>query len=348
MYFCYRGITSVLFVLLCVLVVSLTAGPAKAQTGANNSAVVLMYHRFGEADYPSTNITLAQFEAHIEELLSGDYTVLPLEEIVTKMQQGISLPNKTIGLSIDDAYVSTYQQAWPRLKKAGLPFTVFVSAGRVGRSASYMNWDQIREMSKGGVSIGNHTVTHLHMPIADAERNLAELQQAEEQYEKELGIKPQLMAYPYGETSLAVESVVRKAGFKAAFGQHSGAFDASVNSYYLPRFALSEKYGNIERFKVVANTLSIPVTDITPADPLIGDINPPAIGFTALGDASKLENLSCFISHVGKARIERLGTMRFEIWVDQPMPTGRSRLSCTYKGDKGRYHWMGRQFYNPQ
>ena len=33
-----------------------------------NSAVIFMYHRFGENDFPSTNVKLEKFEQHIEEL----------------------------------------------------------------------------------------------------------------------------------------------------------------------------------------------------------------------------------------------------------------------------------------
>ena len=32
-----------------------------------NSAVIFMYHKFGISKYPSTNITLDQFDKHLEE-----------------------------------------------------------------------------------------------------------------------------------------------------------------------------------------------------------------------------------------------------------------------------------------
>ena len=36
-------------------------------------ASVIMYHRFGEQDFPSTNVTMEQFSAHAAELKSADY-----------------------------------------------------------------------------------------------------------------------------------------------------------------------------------------------------------------------------------------------------------------------------------
>ena len=48
---------------------------ASAQENMRDSATVLMYHRFGESRYPSTNISLEQFDAHIAHLSSGAYNV---------------------------------------------------------------------------------------------------------------------------------------------------------------------------------------------------------------------------------------------------------------------------------
>ena len=105
---------------------------------AADQAVVIMYHRFGEQDYPSTNIRVEQFEAHLAELTSGKFKVMDLPDIVKALKAGESLPDRTVGISIDDAYASTYTVAWPRLKKAGLPFTVFVSTGQVDRKLGGM------------------------------------------------------------------------------------------------------------------------------------------------------------------------------------------------------------------
>ena len=53
------------------------------QAVAADSAVILMYHRFGEAQFPSTNIRLEQLDAHIKELKRGPNTVLPVAQIIS-------------------------------------------------------------------------------------------------------------------------------------------------------------------------------------------------------------------------------------------------------------------------
>ena len=318
---------------------------------AADSAVVLMYHRFGESRYPSTNITLEQFEAHLKELKDGGYTVLPVPEILDALANGRSLPDRAVGITIDDAYRSVFTEAWPRFRKAGMPFTLFVATDPVdrataGKGSGYMVWEQIRELRDAGVTIGSQTASHLHMATSSENANRVDLERSNARFVAELGDKPQLFAYPYGEGSLAVAELLREFGFTASFGQHSGAIGKSEDVFFLPRYALNESYGGIDRFKLVANTLPLSVKDVTPADPLIGSANPPAIGFTVDTPPKNLDRLTCFISPE-KAHIERLGETRIEVRVKAPFPPGRTRLNCTLPGDDGRWHWYGRQFVVP-
>ena len=46
---------------------------------------LIMYHRFGDSRYPSTNITKKQFAEHINELLKPKYNVINIEEALLAM-----------------------------------------------------------------------------------------------------------------------------------------------------------------------------------------------------------------------------------------------------------------------
>lgn len=312
------------------------------------SAVIIMYHRFGEDRYPSTNVSLEQFEAHLKEMQSGKYHVLPVPQILAALRHGETLPERTIGLTIDDAYLSVYREAWPRLRDAGLPVTLFVATEPVDEATpDYMSWAQIRDMAEGGVTIGSQTVSHLHMAKADDAANRQELARSNARFLAELGRKPDLFAYPYGESSLAVQRVVREAGFVAAFGQHSGAIGNTDNMFDLPRFAMNEHYGDLDRFRLAANALPLPAVDVTPADPLVGDPNPPPMGFTLARPIGGTERLACYASHTGQAEVQRLGDRRIEVRVTAAFPKGRTRVNCTMPTAEGRWRWFGRQFYRP-
>lgn len=323
----------------------LTAAAPAAE--AASSAVVLMYHRFGEADSPSTNTTVEQLDAHIAELTSGAYNVMTLADIVASLKAGETLPDRTIGISIDDGYASIYTQAWPRFKAAGLPFTVFVATDHIDkRSSRHLSWDQIRELRDAGVDIGHHTVSHFHMPTADAARVDREIAEAHGRFERELGVRPGLFAYPYGEASLSIAKTVKKAGFAAAFGQHSGVIGSTGDMFYLPRFAMNETYGDLSRLRLAINALPLRVKDVTPPDHLISAANPPSMGFTVVGDMGDLKRLSCFLSHAGRSRIINLSP-RIEVRTDKKFAKGRTRLNCTMPTAGGRWRWYGRQFFVP-
>jgi len=336
-------VRSSLVFLMAAATLALFALPALA-----GSAVIVMYHRFGEDIYPSTNVRMDQFEAHIKELTEGPYTVLPVSEIVAALRSGRKLPDRAIGITVDDAYLSVYTEAWPRLKAAGLPFTLFVATDAVDkRYAGMVDWGQIREMRDAGVEIGAHTASHLHMPDAADEVNKSEMQRSLKRFEEELGERPALFAYPYGETSLATQAIVREFGFETAFGQHSGVADGAGDPMYLPRFALNETYGALEDFVLRVNALPLPVGDISPLDSFIQDKNPPLVGFTIDATVGSLGGLACYHSQFGKADLEILGTHRVEIRFPEPFKAGRTRLNCTKPAGKGRWRWFGMQYYTP-
>ena len=309
-----------------------------------DSAVILMYHRFGVSATPSTNVTLEQFDAHLEHLKTGGFTVLPVAEIVARLRTGRPLPETAVGLTIDDAHISVYREAWPRLNTAGFPFTLFVNTDAVDRgSANTMTWDQIRELADSGVTIGSHSAAHPHMPFADRESNVEDLSRSSRRLREELGTRPELFAYPYGEYSLEVRELVAAAGFEAAFGQQSGVAYSGGDLSALPRFALNETYGNLGRFRLVTRALPLRVTDVTPSDPIL-TMNPPALGFTLVRADDESHTLACYASGQGRARLTRLGETRIEVRLNAPFPPGRARINCTMAGPEGRWRWVGFQF----
>lgn len=329
-------------------VVALSLAIASASpAAAADSAVILMYHRFGESAHASTNIRLDQFEAHIEELRSGNYTVLSVPDILTALRAGRALPDHTVGITVDDAYMSVYTEAWPRLRRAGLPFTLFVATDAIDRQyADYMNWDQIRELRGSGVTIGSQTASHLHMPANSDARNREDLTLSNQRFNEELGAVPTLFAYPFGEASSRIEKIVSEAGFTDAFGQHSGALNAAIDRFYMPRFALNENFGDLRRFQLVANALPIPHTDLSPRDPTL-EQNPPLFGFTLAGDAADLKGLTCYAGDQGQVHTEQLGP-RVEVRLTRPFDPGRARINCTAPGPDGRWRWLGMLYYVPK
>lgn len=333
-------------------------GPWGAAGGAlaADSAVVIMYHRFGEGEHPSTNIRIDQFEGHLRELTGERMTVLGVPELLAKLRTGETLPDRAVAVTIDDAFLSVYTEAWPRLRAAGLPFTLFVATDAVDRETTgYMNWDQIRELKNSGVTIGSQTASQLHMANTSPEENAADLARSNARFRAELGEAPTLIAYPYGEYSLAVRETAIAAGFTAGFGQHSGVLYKDIDKFFMPRFAMNEAYGDVTRLRLAVSALPLRVRDVTPADPLLTAANnPPAFGFTVFGKAGETlaayegnvkEKLNCYASGQRETHLDRLGRSRIEVRFERAFSAGRARVNCTMSASDGRWRWFGMQFY---
>lgn len=329
---------------LALLLAGLGLGGLPARAG--DSAVVLMYHRFGDDRFPTANIRLDQLDAHITELKAGGYAVLPLPQVVEALKTGTPLPDKAVAISIDDAWSSVWNHAWPRFKAAGFPFTLFVVTDETDRGGGeYMGWEQIRELAASGlVTIGSQGAGHPHLPALSKAAVAEDLARSHARFQAELGRVPTLFAWPYGEMSREAAEAVREAGFVAAFGQHSGPAWRLADPWFLPRFALNEAYGAPERFRLAARSLPLPALDVTPADPKLGATNPPHFGFTLAEEVAGIDHLACYASHEGRALTERLGP-RIEVRMLKPIPPGRGRINCTAPSLDGRWRWFGWQVF---
>ena len=324
---------------------AVTTGAGAAIAG--ESAVILQYHRFGEDSYPTTSVTIDQFEGHIEHLTSGGYTVLPVPEILAALDAGRPLPERTVGITIDDATHSTFVEAWPRLEATGFPFTVFVSTDPVDQGhAGIMSWDELRQLVAAGVTIGNHGAAHGRMWQSDDAANREDLERARRRIQQELGMDAALFAYPYGEWNGALRALVAELAFAAAFGQHSGVVAAHSDTLNLPRFALNENYGDIDRFKLVVDTLPLGARAVTPTDQVLAE-NPPTVGFTIAPPLPNRNSLACYASGGVAATLDHQDGGRVDVRFDRPFPTGRARLNCTAPAENGRWHWFGLQFVAP-
>ena len=309
-----------------------------------NYASFIMYHRFGDSRYPSTNIKKEQFLKHINELLNPKYNVIDIKRALLAINNVKPVKDRSVVITIDDAYSSVYKYAWPIFKKYNLPFTLFISTDVIdNKTPGYMSWEEIRTLRDHGVTIGSQTKSHPHMFKLNREKIIEELSFSNKRFIDEIGSAPKIFAYPYGEYNLEVLEQVKLHGFVAAFGQHSGVAHKSLGLYELPRFAMNEKYGDMNRFLLAVNALPMPIFDLSPKDPVIST-NPPSYGFTLSNKIEPKNAIRCFANNGLKADTKRLGQNRIEIRLNGPFLKGRGRINCTMAGNDNRWRWLGRQF----
>jgi peptidoglycan/xylan/chitin deacetylase (PgdA/CDA1 family) len=174
------------------------------------------------------------FREQMKMLAGSGAPVLPLREAATT-------PG-SVALTFDDAYSSFYEVALPELAARGFPATVFVVSGSCGglarwqycADATVMSWTQLREASDGGIEIGAHTATHPWLPRIPEDEAAREIDNCRREIADRLGIAPESFAYPYGESSAHVRSLVSER-FRAACGIELKPADATSDPFELPR-----------------------------------------------------------------------------------------------------------------
>ena len=252
---------------------------------------------------------------------------------------------KKILITIDDAFSSFYENAWPYLKKNKIPFILFVSTEPIGKYG-YMNWDQVKEIEKEDFAfIGNHS--HSHEYLVDYELNdfKKDVDQSIEIFKKKLGYNPIFFSYPFGEYSLEQKNYIKQK-FKYAFGQHSGVIDLTKDKFELPRFPINEKYGDLKRFKFLVDFLPFQYQSLFPEEKFIKiNNNPPEMIVNFFPDQKNLHNINCFSNegNIWKKTEMKLYEKKLVIKFNEKFFPRRGRINCSLNDNEG-WRWFGVQF----
>ena len=297
-----------------------------------------MYHRFNEDKYPSTNIKMDIFKKQINIIKDKKYTF----ENPKDFDLNFSNPKtkKKVLITIDDAFSSFYNHAWPYLKENKIPFILFVSTEPVGKNG-YMSWEQIKEIEKEKFAfIGNHSHSHDYLLDLTFENFKKDINKSIEIFEKELGYNPIFFSYPFGEYSLEQINYIKKK-FKYGFGQHSGVIDLNKNIYELPRFPINEKYGDLKRFAFLIDLLPLQYKSITPEDKYVLNNNPPKLVIEFFNNQKNLKKINCFSDEGNKWEKSNIKIIDNKLIVNfrEKFLFRRGRINCSLN-DNGKWRWF--------
>ena len=310
---------------------------------SDEGVLSIMYHRFNEFKYPSTNISMDVFKKHVDLILDANLTFYHPKDFVDEFN--VPKKEKKILLTVDDAFQSFYDNAWPYLKKNKIPFILFVSTEPVGNNG-YMNWDQIKEIDKSEFGIiGHHSHSHDYLIDKSEEIFLKDIKTSNLIFKEKLGYVPTLFSYPFGEYSRFMRDYISQ-NFKIAFGQHSGIIDVNKNKFELPRFPINEKYGEIKRFKSIINYYPLEYKNLEPEEKKLSkENNPPKFKVRFFNDQKNIENINCYSNEGDKWMKSNTKVVDKELTIEfrEPFLPRRGRINCSLK-DNGKWRWFGTQF----
>ncbi|KPJ98277.1 MAG: polysaccharide deacetylase [Desulfobacterales bacterium SG8_35] len=268
-----------------LLVFSLSAVTAAA---AETGVTVLIYHRFGEEKYPTTNVAVDRFREQMTFLRENGYKVISLESLVHDLQGSRKIPEKAVVITIDDGYRSVYENAWPVLRDFHYPFTVFLYAKATeNRHSNYMTWEQVREMKNAGVDFQNHGFAHEHMAFIPPGMDMhdyrawirADLAASIKILSEELDERPRFFAVPYGEYNEIVLDEIRSFGYEAIILQDPGSVSSDTDPLAIPREPiLGNEWSTMEHFREVLERVDLPIRREVPSAGQLPENTPKRFG----------------------------------------------------------------------
>ena len=333
-----------LFIVCFLLSTNSKAGENNIKQYSEDEGVLsIMYHRFNENKYPSTNIQMNVFLKQIKLIGDLDYKFIHPDEF----QKNFNVPKqqKKILLTIDDAFQSFYDVAWPYLKENKIPFILFVSTEPVGNNG-YMTWDQIKEIDKENFAIiGHHSHSHEYLIEKSNQDFINDIITANKIFNKNIGYIPELFSYPFGEYSEFMRNYISN-NFTFAFGQHSGVIDLNKEKFQLPRFPINEKYGEIKRFKTIVNSYPLEYKRLTPLKKKLNKQNNPPIFSVEFFEIQKnIGNITCYSNEGNKWEKSntKFTNNTLSIKFREAFLPRRGRVNCSLN-DNGKWRWFGTQF----
>ncbi len=223
----------------------------------NKIIAVLAYHKIGEpADdwYTYNYIPEKTFEEHLEYLKNSDWECLDVKSFLSGLADDNNLPDKSILLSFDDGYASTYNVALPLLQRYNFPAVVFVPTAFVGSYNSFdadlfveprelmCTWEQLSALENSGVSVQSHGINHKHFSALTVEEQFAEIHGSKSIIESKIKNEVKLFSFPYGdnmENDKQIISMLANADYKAAFLYGGERFSiSSIHPFMIPRIPI--------------------------------------------------------------------------------------------------------------
>ena len=227
---------------------------------ATGPGMVLCYHSLDRSD-SVISVAPEVFQWQMQCLAVSGRPVVPLAKVA-------EIPG-SVAITFDDGFRNFFQSALPILREHAFPATVFVVTGHCGGHNNWssqppgvptfdlMDWDEIGEAARCGITLGAHTVTHPKLTGLAAPEVLKEMRGSRDEIENRLNQTVETFAYPYGDHNAKVRQTAQSC-FRVSCGtsldfmrpHHSLDNLARLDVFYLRDPAVFQKVvvGKGERY----------------------------------------------------------------------------------------------------
>jgi peptidoglycan/xylan/chitin deacetylase (PgdA/CDA1 family) len=231
---------------------------------------IILYHDFcSETDKTKNNFAVDwnDFKQQMDYLHKNGFMAVSLAKFVaeqmywkgekakeegrgTKDEKTKIDTRKKVILTFDDGDISNYHFALPILKEKGFSGTFFITVNEIGKK-NRMDWTMVYEMSRNGMEIGSHGLSHSFLTAYNNYTLLNELLMSKQILEKYIHKRVDFLSIPHGFYSSQVMEIAKDVGFKAACVSDAGYVDFDDEKLFVfKRFTMRRHY-RIDAFKSI-------------------------------------------------------------------------------------------------
>lgn len=246
----------ILFQIALILLLVLPMEGESTVKGNNASPIfvpILVYHRFGPAVADSMTVQTTVFESQLKYFIANDYTAIRLRDLVDYyLGKKPTLPPRPLVITVDDGHKSVYTDMSPLLKKYRIPVTLFIYPSAISNASYAMTWEELRALKEIGLfDFQSHTFWHPNFKkekkrLGPAEyKNFIEMQlsKSKERLQKELNLKVDTLAWPFGIYDSELIDSALKTGYVAGLTLERHHANSADNIMSLPRYLIANLDG---------------------------------------------------------------------------------------------------------
>ena len=206
------------------------------------SVPILCYHRFGD-NHGKMSVPTSLFRQQMKYLHDNNYRVISLKDAIGFFNGKMSIPKRSVVITIDDGYRSNYSEAFPIFKEFNFPATIFLYSDFLG-APDALTSEQIKTMYNSGlIDFQPHSKTHPNLAIRKDNESINDYQNRlddeintpKRRIQKIIDTDIFSFAYPFGDTNDIVINKLKSKHFAIAATVQPGSNTAYSSQYMLRR-----------------------------------------------------------------------------------------------------------------
>ncbi len=213
-----------------------------SKKGTGTGLPILMYHFFydetlGEVGIDNNYMEIHAFEEQMKYLDDNDYYFPSWQEVADFVDGKITLPKKSVVVTIDDGHKTFLRLAVPVIQKYDIKVTSFLvtkwfEKSTINNLKKIVNCEShTHNMHRKGCTGGQNGIFR----CINYDLGLADLKQS-----IELLNSNEAIAYPYGDVTNNVIAITKAANFKVGVTTQPGKAKQGMDRYQLPRVRMSK------------------------------------------------------------------------------------------------------------